>query len=128
MGWLFFLGGLVVGGLIILLVLHYIPDKFHKSAHNEVPHWSNRARPETYFVNVRGNKIFYEIRGDLTSKNCKGVLFVNVGYSAHTMRPTKHIFFEKLSNEGSDGKFWCVATFDFEGAGYSEGIRLKLFF
>jgi hypothetical protein len=85
--------------------------------------------------------VYYTLRGPPpfveNSKNkglytrnpaCKGVLFVNVGYSAHTLRPFYQPFFDSLAATSDDGATtpssgWCVATFDWAGCGYSEGTR-----
>ena len=66
----------------------------------------------------------------------QGVLFVNVGYSAHCMRPHTGNFLDSLAapspssggKEGEEGgkakaKGWCVASFDWAGSGYSQGVR-----
>ncbi len=54
-----------------------------------IPTWSNRPRPHDYMINSRGEKLYFELHGpDTSDPSCKGVIFLNVGYSAHVMRPT----------------------------------------
>jgi len=56
---------------------------------------------------------------------------VNMGYSAHCMRPHTGRFFDALaapsassgSKEGGGQSGWRVASFDWAGSGYSQGVR-----
>jgi alpha-beta hydrolase superfamily lysophospholipase len=86
----------------------------------EVPTWSNRPRPRDFFVSSsRGERIYYELHGVApSSPGCRGLIFVNSGYSAHMMRPTCVPLLQALADAG-----FAVATHDWSGHGYSEGLR-----
>lgn len=120
------LGTLVLAALAGALFLrlwelsHREPPPGPKQPYAEpVPLWSNRPRPPTYFVNSRGHKLFYEVHGPrLGDPKCKSLIFLNVGYTAHVMRP----LLLPLLNALAAGEC-CVAIFDWAGAGYSGGTR-----
>mmetsp|Transcript_60771 Transcript_60771/g.121956 ORF Transcript_60771/g.121956 Transcript_60771/m.121956 type:complete len:485 (-) Transcript_60771:159-1613(-) len=121
----------IFGALILyiwqLFVYHDVGDNpnWRNWYVDPVPHSgpSNLPRPATFFLNSRHQKLYYALRGpppyveNKRNPACKGVLFVNVGYGAHTTRPS----YQPLLNALASG--WCVATFDWAGQGYSEGAR-----
>ena len=94
-----------------------IPARF---AGVEIPTWSNRPRPRDFFVSrSRGERIYYELHGVAPSEpHCRGLIFLNSGYSSHTMRPTYVPLLQALGDAG-----FAVATHDWSGHGYSEGLR-----
>ena len=50
-------------------------EDFPRTVYDDpVPSWTNRPRPETFFVNSRGKRLYFELRGPaISDPDCKGV-------------------------------------------------------
>jgi len=77
----------------------------------------NAPRPNGFMINSRGRKLYYRVIIPKSQQPTCLVILLH-GYAAHFNRPGSVKFVQELL-----ARNFAVATMDFEGHGYSEGLR-----
>lgn len=81
----------------------------------------NTPRPNGFMVNSRGRKLYYRVLLPDSTDPPSCLMILLHGYAAHFNRPGSVIYIKELL-----AKNVAVATLDFEGHGYSEGLRCHI--